>query len=285
MPTAGRQIWLCADDYGISDSVNAAIRELILRGRINATSVMVAAPHFDPGEAAALDMLNSGAKRAALGLHATLTSPFKPMSEGFTPLRHGHFLPLQKMMRAAITRRLQPERLVIEIATQVEAFVTAFGRLPDFIDGHQHVHLFPQVRDAVLKVAAEVAPDAWVRQCGRPRSARRLQDRKELLLDVLSLGFRRKARQLGVATNPAFAGAYDFKGKPDFGATFPRFLDGLPDGGLIMCHPGFVDAELKRLDPLTHQREREFAYFNSDEFPRLLAEHGVALAVPAGDSG
>ena len=283
MPTAGRQIWLCADDYGISHSVNAAIRELILRGRINATSVMVAAPHFDRGEAAALDMLNSGAKRAALGLHVTLTAPFKPMSEGFAPLRHGHFLPLQKMMRAAIARRLQPERLVIEIATQVEAFAMAFGRLPDFIDGHQHVHLFPQVRDAVLKVAAEVAPNAWVRQCGRPRSARRLQDRKELLLDVLSLGFRRKARQLGVATNPAFAGAYDFKGKPDFAAIFPRFLAGLPDGGLIMCHPGFVDAELKRLDPLTHQREREFTYFNSDEFPRLLAEHGVALAVPAAD--
>ena len=47
MPTAGRQIWLCADDYGISRSVNAAIRELILRGRINATSVMTAAPHLD----------------------------------------------------------------------------------------------------------------------------------------------------------------------------------------------------------------------------------------------
>ena len=49
-----------------------------------------------------------------------------------------------------------------------------------------------------------------------------------------------------------------------------------------MCHPGFVDAELKRLDPLTHQREREFAFFNSENFPRLLAQHGVALAIPAG---
>ena len=47
VPTAGRQIWLCADDYGISRSVNAAIRDLIVRGRINATSVMVAAPNFD----------------------------------------------------------------------------------------------------------------------------------------------------------------------------------------------------------------------------------------------
>ena len=67
--------------------------------------------------------------------------------------------------------------------------------------------------------------------------------------------------------------------KAEFAKIFPRFLAGLPDGGLIMCHPGFVDAELKRLDPLTTMREREFAFFNSDEFPRLLAEHGVALAV------
>jgi chitin disaccharide deacetylase len=278
VPTAGRQIWLCADDYGISRSVNAAIRELILRGRINATSAMVAAPHFDPEEAAALDELNSGKTRAALGLHVSLTAPFKPLSEGFAPLRHGHFLSLNRMMRAAFARRLNPERLVIEIGTQVEAFATAFGRLPDFIDGHQHVHLFPQVRDAVLKVAAEAAPDAWVRQCGRTRSATRLHLRKELLLDILSLGFRRKAKLLGIATNPAFAGAYDFK--TDFAVTFPQFLTGLPDGGLIMCHPGHVDAELKRLDPLTHQREREYAYFNSEEFPRLLAEHGVALAAP-----
>ncbi len=274
---------MCADDYGISPSVNAAIRELILHGHLNATSVMTAAPHLDAGEAAALGRLNSDGKRAALGLHVTLTAPFQPLSEGFAPTSRGQFLPLKKMIRAAVTRRLQSDRLASETAAQVQAFVTAFGRPPDFIDGHQHVHLFPQVRDAVLKVAAEAAPAAWVRQCGRPRSARRLKGRKELLLDILSLGFRRKARQLGVATNPAFAGAYDFDGKPDFAALFPRFLAGLPDGGLIMCHPGFVDAELERLDPLTHQREREFAFFNSTEFPRLLAEHGAALANPASD--
>ena len=283
MAPVQRRIWLCADDYGISRSVNAAIRELILRGRINATSVMTAAPHFDAAEAEALDELNSGIKRAALGLHVALTAPFKPTSEGFAPLSHGHFLPLQKMTRVAVTRQLNLERLVIEIAMQVQAFVMAFGRPPDFIDGHQHVHLFPQVRDAALKVAAQAAPEAWVRQCGRPRSARRLRDRKELLLDILSVGFRRKARQLGVATNPAFAGAYNFVGKPDFAALFPRFLAGLPDGGLIMCHPGIVDAELKRLDPLTHQREREFAYLNSADFPKLLAKSGAALATPAGD--
>ena len=280
MTSRQRRIWLCADDYGISPGVNAAIRELIERGRLNATSVMTAAPHLDAKEAMALDRLNAGNKRAALGLHVTLTAPFQPLSKNFTPLVNGHFLQLNSMMRAAVTRRLNRERLVSEITAQVQAFVAAFSRPPDFIDGHQHIHLFPQVRDAVLKVAAEMAPRAWVRQCGRPGSARRLKGRKQLLLDILSVSFRRRARRAGVAVNPAFAGAYDFGRKTAFTEIFPHFLAGLPDNGLIMCHPGFVDDELKQLDPLTSQREREFAYFNSEDFRRSLAEHGATLATP-----
>jgi predicted glycoside hydrolase/deacetylase ChbG (UPF0249 family) len=283
MHTAPRRIWLCADDYGISPGVNAAIRELISSGRINATSIMVGAPHFSSGEAVALDTLNSGEKRVALGLHVTLTGPFKPISEGFMPLHDGQFLPLNDVLRAAMARRLHTELLVIEIASQVTTFIDAFGRRPDFLDGHQHVHLFPQVRDAFLKVVAEGATDSWVRQCGRARPVRRLHDGKALTLDILSVTFRRKARQLGIAFNPAFAGTYSFNAKANFAKLFPRFLSGLPDGGLVMCHPGFVDPELKALDSLTTLREHEFAFFSSDAFAKALAEQGVALARPTGE--
>jgi chitin disaccharide deacetylase len=41
-----RHIWLCADDYGMSPAVNVAIRDLVVRGRINATSVMVVSPNL-----------------------------------------------------------------------------------------------------------------------------------------------------------------------------------------------------------------------------------------------
>ena len=99
MRSGPRHIWLCADDYGISPGVNAAIRELIVRGRINATSIMVTSPYFNNDEAAALDTLNSGETRAALGLHVTLTSPFRPMNAGFSPLRKGHFLSLNDVLR------------------------------------------------------------------------------------------------------------------------------------------------------------------------------------------
>jgi predicted glycoside hydrolase/deacetylase ChbG (UPF0249 family) len=283
--TTPRRIWLCADDYGISPAVDDGIRQLISRGRLNATSVMTASPHFDADEVAALDTLNSGKTRAALGLHVTLTGRFKPMSEGFAPLRDGYFLPNTQLTRLAMARRLQPELLTIEIATQLRAFVDAFGRLPDFVDGHQHVQLLPQVRDAFLRVVAEIAPNAWVRQCGRVGRAVGLRDPKALAIDVLNLGFRRQAERLGVATNPAFAGAYSFRADADFAGIFPRFLKGLPDGGLIMCHPGFVDDALKSLDSLTTLREHEFAFFDSDAFLRVLADHGVTLAQPSGESG
>jgi chitin disaccharide deacetylase len=275
-----RHIWLCADDYGISPGVNAAIRELIIGGRINATSAMVAAPHFNSGEAAALDRVNAVERRAALGLHVTLTSPFQPLSADFSPLRDGRFLPLNDLLRGATARRLRSEFLIAEIGGQLRAFADIFGRLPDFLDGHQHVHLFPQIRDAFLRVVAQEAPYAWVRQCGRAKSGRRLHDHKGLTLDILSVGFRRKAKRLGIATNPAFAGTYSFNSRANFATIFPRFLSGLPDGGLIMCHPGFVDGELKGLDSLTALREQEFAYFSSDAFMKVLADHGAALARP-----
>jgi chitin disaccharide deacetylase len=274
-----RRIWLCADDYGISASVDLAIRDLVVRGRINATSVMVVAPSFQRPEAATLDSLNTGERRVSIGLHLTLTAPFRPISKAFQPLREGAFLSLRKTFMQACRRRLDPAALADEIASQVLRFEGAFGRAPDFIDGHQHVHLFPQVRDAVLKVAKEYAPRAWVRQCGSALWAfQKLGDRKGLVLDLLSRSFRRRAAALGIRTNPAFAGTYDFRSDADFGTMFPRFFDRLPDGSVVMCHPGFVDAELKSLDPLTNLREREYAFFAGDTFPEVLTSRGVALA-------
>jgi predicted glycoside hydrolase/deacetylase ChbG (UPF0249 family) len=276
---APRRIWLCADDFGISSSVNTAIRDLVVRGRLNATSVLVVAPSFNRGEAIALDALNSVKPRVAIGLHLALTAPFRPVSKDFAPLREGAFLPLVATASYAVMRRFACDTLIREISGQMQAFAAAFGRPPDFVDGHQHVHLLPQIGDALLRVVKEVAPDAWVRQCGRALPfAARFADRKALILDAFSYRFRRAAAALGVRTNPAFAGAYEFDEDANFAVLFPRFLDALPDGGVVMCHPGFVDAELRRLDPLTTLREKEYAFLAGDAFPALLAAQSVALA-------
>lgn len=276
--SSSRRIWLCADDYGISPGVNRSIRDLIARDRLNATSVMVVGPAIGHDEIAALRDVAQASRRCAIGLHVTLTAPFRPLTMHFRPADGGMFLPLPKMLQRGFVRRLDREIIQAEISTQFAAFGDLFDRAPDFADGHQHAQLFPVVRDAFLAATAAHAPGAWVRQGGSNRPLlKRLNSPKALLLDALSRQFRKRAARANIAFNTAFAGAYDYVRKPDFGALMQQFLQGLPEGGLVMCHPGFVDETLESLDPLTTQREQEHAFLASDHFPPLLAANKVTL--------
>ena len=192
------------------------------------------------------------------------------------------------MLRAGLLRRLDPEIIHAELMVQLAAFGEMFGRAPDFVDGHQHAQLFPVVRDAFLTAVKEAAPNAWIRQGGRQQPlAQRLGAPKALFLDVLSAQFRRRASRAGIAFNPAFAGAYDFSRQPDFGVLMRQFLDGLPEHGLIMCHPGFVDETLVSLDPLTIQREHEHAFLGSEHFPAAVGREQsyIGLTLPGPLSG
>jgi predicted glycoside hydrolase/deacetylase ChbG (UPF0249 family) len=273
-----RRIWLCADDYGLSPGVNRAIRELIERGRLNATSVMVVGPAIGRDEVSALASVAANSPRCAIGLHATLTAPLHPLTMHFQPLDSGMFLRFPKLLRAGMLGRLDPEIIHAELTAQFTAFNQRFGRAPDFVDGHQHVQLFPGVRDAFLAAVKQAAPNAWVRQAGRHQPlVRRLGAPKALFLDILSAQFRKRAARAGIAFNPAFSGAYDFSRQPDFGALMAQFLAGLPEDGLIMCHPGFVDEILVSLDSLTTQREHEYAFLGGEHFPPLLAANKVTL--------
>jgi predicted glycoside hydrolase/deacetylase ChbG (UPF0249 family) len=274
-----RRIWLCADDYGMADGVNRAIRELIASSRLNATSVMVVGAAIGRDEVKALQDVAASSARCAIGLHATLTAPFRPLTMHFRPTDGGIFLPFPTLLRSGLLRRLDPELIHGELMVQLAAFQELFGRPPDFVDGHQHAQLFPQVRDAFLLAVKQAAPGAWVRQGGRVTPlAQRLGAPKAMVLDVLSAQFRKRAAKANIPFNPAFAGAYDFSREPDFAVLMRQFLDGLPDGGLVMCHPGFVDETLVSLDPLTTQRETEYAYLAGDRFPPLLAANNVTLS-------
>jgi hypothetical protein len=276
-----RRLLLCADDYGMAPGVNRAIRDLLARGRINATSVMVVGPSLSAAEARALvESAESAAGRAAIGLHFSLTAPFRPASSGYRPVgRDGAFLDLLRTLAAGWLRRLDAGALAAEATNQFAAFRAAFGRPPDFIDGHQHVQLLPQVGDALMAVIKEAAPSAWLRQCGRavPLS-RRWRDPKGLALDLMSARLAARGARRGIRTNPAFAGTYNFRRNVSYEALFASFLEHLPDGGLVMCHPGFVDDELRRLDGFLDMREAEHAFFAGERFRQLLASNGFALA-------
>lgn len=272
-----RRIVVCADDYGLAPGVSKAIRDLISRRRINATSVMTVFPDLAE-EAAALAALPAPSP-VQIGLHVTLTGVFMPLASPPVATADGRLPDLAALLPPLGRFRIATAAVEAEIEAQLQAFMRAFGRPPDFVDGHQHVQLLPGIRRPFLGAVAKLAPKAWVRQCGPWRKRTLLgANNKARFIAGLSLGFIRAAKRRGLHANPGFAGAYDFRSPQPFSANFAAFLRGLPDGGVVMCHPGFVDETLRARDPLLEQRESEYAFFSGEEYSATLERAGAALA-------
>ena len=271
-----RRIVLCADDYALSPGVSAGIRELLTAGRLNATSVMTIFPELET-EAKSLLSVRSPIP-FQIGLHATLTGGFRPLSATPIPSPDGHLPMSRETWPPFGFLRISGTRVKAEVSAQLKNFIRVFGRAPDYVDGHQHVQLMPGVRVPFLAAVKELAPNAWVRQCAPARWSDEFLNAKSRFLGFLSLGFRSRARRANLAFNPAFSGAYDYDRPSDFGASFARFVRGIPEGSVIMCHPGHPDDVLRTRDILTDQREKEFSFLISGEMPRIMAEAGATLA-------
>lgn len=272
-----KRIVVCADDYNLAPGVSKGIRELIAKGRLNATSVMTIFPGLEE-EAKALANTPSPTP-VQIGLHLTLTGGFTPLASPPMVTRDGKFPQIGALLAPLSRFKVSRKAVALEIEAQIGAFERAFGRLPDYIDGHQHVHLMPAIRKPFVEAVARLAPKAWVRQCAPARKRALLTaDNKTRVIGTLSLAFIRLAKRAGLAVNPSFSGAYDFGSKEKFRDLFPRFIGELTDGGVVMVHPGFADDVLRSRDILVERREEEYSLLASDAFELAMKNAGAALA-------
>ncbi len=247
---------LTADDYALTEGVSAGIEELARRGLLSATGAMVTTRHW-PAHAGRLAALRG---HVAVGLHFNLTlgAPIGPMPR----LAPGGGLPtIGAVTAAALTRRIDPAEIEAEASRQLDAFERLHGHPPDYLDGHQHVHALPRVRDGVL---AAIARCRWprpllIRDPGTRLSALAGAGTKAAVLAGLSAGFASRARASGLVVNDSFGGVTDFEPEAA-GADLARSLQGAARSGIhiAMCHPGFPDDELASLDPVTVRRRSEY---------------------------
>lgn len=266
------RVILCADDYGLAPGVGASIRELIVMGRLSATSCMTVCP-FWPDEAERLKPL---ADRADIGLHLTLTD-HTPLGAMPSLAPRGRLPPLKALMGRAFAGQLDGREIAGEVARQVAAFTTAFGRPPDYIDGHQHVHQLPTVREAVATALVGL-PGTYVRLCVEPRRAilrRGVSVAKALLISELGTGLAALAKAAGIPANAGFRGVYDFSGAVPFGTLMERFLEPPGTRPIVMVHPGIPDDALRRADPVVDQRLVEHEYLRGEAFGDLLVERAL----------
>lgn len=267
------RIALCADDFALHPAVDDAVLRLAHQGRLGATSCMTTSPRWAES---ARGLRADAPPTLSTGLHFNLT-------EG-----HGSAAPtLVAVLRDTYARRLPMADVRERIVRQLDAFEQAMGRAPDFVDGHQHVHQLPGVRDALLDVlveryggdadpsASSPSPMPAVRATVPAR--RGWGAGKAGVLAVLGgWWFRRRLDHLGIPHNTGFAGVYGFDAPTpaDYGRHMERWLAGSPDGTLMMCHPATA---IVTGDAIAAQRVVEFDYLSSAAFGDTLARHGVEL--------
>ena len=152
------QLILCADDFALSPAVSAAIAELAANDRINAISCMA----LMPGWREDARRLRDGSERIAIGLHLVLTD--LPPLGGASALAPGGKLPrLDRLARHSLIGGLPEADIRAEVERQFDRFADGAGRMPEFVDGHQHCHHLPRIRQIILDITASRAPGAWLR--------------------------------------------------------------------------------------------------------------------------
>ncbi|UEM23326.1 ChbG/HpnK family deacetylase [Skermanella mucosa] len=278
---------LCADDYGLSPGVSSAIRDLIDRERLSATSCMTSSPFWRDHATWLLPYVD----QIDVGLHLTLTDqqPIGPMPR---TAPGGRLPSLGSLMRLAYSRRLDADEVDEELNRQIDAFEAALGRPPAFIDGHQHVHQLPTIREAViralsgrLKGKSPTTATPYLRSCHDGASAiltRGIAIPKSFFVSMLSRRLHKLARKHTIATNISFRGVYDFSRPVPFGAMMDRFVEDLPEPqagiGLVMCHPGIPDDTLRAVDPVVEQRRVEYDWLGGHGLPALLNKRNLCLS-------
>ncbi len=258
-----KKVILCADDYGQDWAVSQAIIELFGKQRLSATSCLVTSSYWDEHA----HWLKPFVKHVDIGLHFNLTEGV-PLSSA---LRQSHgFLPIYQLLPRAIVRKIDKKGVMAELHAQLNAFEAAMGCLPAHIDGHQHVHIFPVIQDALLEVYEQRlrATGCYIRSvdpsCHAPAWLK-----KVVLAYAGGLHFKRRLQALQVPHNQIFSGIYPFARAAHYGQYFQQFLAEINQGvgdGLILCHPGDSLKMTGKKDAMQSVRAAEYAWLMSDAF-------------------
>jgi predicted glycoside hydrolase/deacetylase ChbG (UPF0249 family) len=156
---------------------------------------------------------------------------------------------------------------------QLEAFTDAFGRIPDFVDGHHHVHQLPVVRDVLIETlrSLEAKSQPWLRICLPPVGE---SDSKARIIGMLGAqSLRQLAREAGFPTNRFLVGVYGFNLRRDaYLARVRRWLDAGPDDTVFMCHPS---TNASANDPIGAARRVELGVLASEAYANALTGAGI----------
>jgi len=253
---------LCADDYAQSTGIDEAIIQLIKQNRLSATSCMTLSPRW---REAAKRITPSIRKQAAIGLHLDFT-------------HFGNAYSHPELIALSYARLLSRSYISEQIHQQLNLFESALGSAPDYVDGHQHVHQLPQIRDALIDILVKRYKGKlpWLRIARPPVN----EGVKGLIIRALGANaLQKKAQQAGFDYSDCLLGVYGFHGNSEsYKHQLGTWLEDNTNKGdkvaVLMCHPSAASADH---DAIYQARLAEFEVLNTDCFDALLKAHQIKL--------
>lgn len=252
-----KSLIVCADDYAQSPAIDAGIIQLIQQNRISAASCMVLSPRWaEAAKSLTLEIRN----KADIGLHLDFT-------------QFGDAYAHPALIARSLLRNLPAQAIRLSIHAQLDRFEDALGTAPDYVDGHQHVHQLPQIRDALLDILKQRYSKQlpWIR-IAKPPASNGFKGKMIKLLGANAL--EHKAKTMGFYCSGDLLGVYSFTGdSKDYEkllGTWISAADSSTDTPALMCHPAIESLGSEINDPIYSARLNEFLVLNSNNFYSLL---------------
>lgn len=247
-------ITICSDDFGQNRSIDDGILKLINLGRLHAVTVFTESPRWQQSSA----QLQPFEHQIDIGIHLNLTESFPDFPKKYS---------LNKLLMLSHLRWLNKDAIKSIFRKQIELFQAQMGRLPDFLDGHQHIHAFPVINQALQEVILEFwgnNPTLYVRDSSKLTFSFDGFLFKKIILHLACRHLTKKMATIDVPTTSSFTGVYDFNSQANYAQLVNDWLATSKPHTLMMCHPACDP--MSDEDALHEARVNEFNYLSSNQF-------------------
>ncbi len=259
---------MSADDYAQSAEIDNGILNLIGMGRLTATSCLTLSPRW---RIAAQRLTPDIRQLADIGLHVDFTQYAHPLQ---------HALPTL-IVKTAL-RMLSKQQIRQAIQVQLDAFEDALGTGPDYVDGHQHVHQLPQIREVLIEELCQryATHLPWIRIAAPPIS----DGWKAIVIKRLGAArLQHLAIANGLPYSKTLLGVYGFNldsvGYLEQLQVWFSSVAMTQTPIAFMCHPAIGVKDLtQQADPILAARLAEYAVFSDTTFVNLLQQNHISIS-------
>jgi len=271
-PAGAKVIMLHADDAGMCEEANIAVKDMLSSGVIQSTAAMAPCPQFEDMIAWAIDHPDID-----VGLHLTLTSEWKTYRwPSVAPVAEvpGLIDSEGKLWRSVeeVVMHATPEEVAKEVRAQIEKSI-ALGFRPDHIDTHMGtLYGSPAFAKEYLKIAMEY---------GIPANAIEMSD-SVVVAHFKAAGYPitdEMIAYMGEYTLPKvdfFTSAPNAPTYEEKIGAFKELIRALKPGLTeIIFHPSLESEQLKGITGSWQQRVWEAKMFSDPDLKQFFVDEGI----------